>query len=170
MDLAIQFILQLTPFANIHAMDDYAEVLTYLVEYWEWDIEAVCRFLLPISSISSHLCIVPNIPEPKPSYRQRLHSALCTRVSHHGRMDALRLQWVDLGRVTATYPCHWSPYFCHPGCYSSLGRDHHPQHGAFCDRRLPCSCMRAHSGKHVSCTNIPMGAVSGSRITSMDRQ
>ncbi|KAI6100442.1 hypothetical protein EDD16DRAFT_1655646, partial [Pisolithus croceorrhizus] len=47
MDLAIQFILQLTPFANIHAMDDYAEVLTYLVEYWEWDIEAYRTYLNP---------------------------------------------------------------------------------------------------------------------------
>ncbi|KAI6130760.1 hypothetical protein EDD16DRAFT_1540632 [Pisolithus croceorrhizus] len=47
MDLAIQFILQLTPFANIHAMDDYADVLTYLVGYWEWDIEAYRTYLNP---------------------------------------------------------------------------------------------------------------------------
>ncbi|KAI6027243.1 hypothetical protein EDC04DRAFT_166896 [Pisolithus marmoratus] len=47
MDLAIQFILQLTPFANIHAMDDYADVVAYLVEYWEWDIDAYRTYLNP---------------------------------------------------------------------------------------------------------------------------
>ncbi|KAI6124737.1 hypothetical protein EDD16DRAFT_1560471 [Pisolithus croceorrhizus] len=91
--------------------------------------------------------------------------ALCTRVSHHGRVDALRLQWIDLGGVTATYPCHWSPYFCHPGCYSPLGRDHHPQHGTCRDRRLPGSCMRAHSGEHVSCTNIPRNGIEAISLT-----
>ncbi|KAI6001454.1 hypothetical protein EDD15DRAFT_2361859 [Pisolithus albus] len=47
MDLAIQLALQLTPFANIRAMDDYADVLTYIVEYWEWDIDAYRTYLNP---------------------------------------------------------------------------------------------------------------------------
>ncbi|KAI6141220.1 hypothetical protein BKA82DRAFT_936274 [Pisolithus tinctorius] len=48
MDPAIQFILKLTPFANIHAIDDHAHVLAHLVKYWEWDIDAVCHsFFLP---------------------------------------------------------------------------------------------------------------------------
>ncbi|KAI6148933.1 hypothetical protein BKA82DRAFT_4481497 [Pisolithus tinctorius] len=47
MDLAIQSILQLTPFANIHAIDDYAHVLAHLVEYWEWDIDVYRSYLNP---------------------------------------------------------------------------------------------------------------------------
>ncbi|KAI5989552.1 hypothetical protein EDD15DRAFT_2370624 [Pisolithus albus] len=45
MDLAIQFVLQLTPFANIRAMDDHADILRYIAEYWEWDIDAYRTYL-----------------------------------------------------------------------------------------------------------------------------
>ncbi|KAI5982933.1 hypothetical protein EDD15DRAFT_2376995 [Pisolithus albus] len=45
MDLAIRFVLQLTPFANIRAMDDYADVLRYIVQYWQWDIDAYRTYL-----------------------------------------------------------------------------------------------------------------------------
>ncbi|KAI6000353.1 hypothetical protein F5J12DRAFT_928542 [Pisolithus orientalis] len=44
MDLAIQFILQLAP---IRATDDYAHALAYLIEYWEWDIDAYRSYLNP---------------------------------------------------------------------------------------------------------------------------
>ncbi|KAI6141242.1 hypothetical protein BKA82DRAFT_28664 [Pisolithus tinctorius] len=47
MDLALQFILQLTLFANLRAVDDYAHVLANLVEYWEWDIDAYRSYLNP---------------------------------------------------------------------------------------------------------------------------
>ncbi|KAI5989513.1 hypothetical protein EDD15DRAFT_2370552 [Pisolithus albus] len=45
MDLAMQLALQLTPFANIRAMDDYADVLRYILDYWEWDIDAYRTYL-----------------------------------------------------------------------------------------------------------------------------
>ncbi|KAI6001395.1 hypothetical protein EDD15DRAFT_2527401 [Pisolithus albus] len=47
MDLAIQFVLQLTPFANIRAMDDHADILRYIAEYCEWDIDAYRTYLNP---------------------------------------------------------------------------------------------------------------------------
>ncbi|KAI6131343.1 hypothetical protein EV401DRAFT_1920228 [Pisolithus croceorrhizus] len=40
MDLPIRFMLKLTPFANMHLVDDHARILAYLVEYWKWDIDA----------------------------------------------------------------------------------------------------------------------------------
>lgn len=47
MDPAIQFILKLTPFTNIRAIDDHAHILAHLVEYWEWDIDAYRSYLNP---------------------------------------------------------------------------------------------------------------------------
>lgn len=35
------------------------------------------------------------LPEPKHSHRQHFCSAICTRLPHYGRVDALALQWVD---------------------------------------------------------------------------
>ncbi|KAI6029886.1 hypothetical protein PISMIDRAFT_680704 [Pisolithus microcarpus 441] len=43
----IRFMLQLTPFANMHAVDDYAHVLADLVECWKWDIDAYRAYLNP---------------------------------------------------------------------------------------------------------------------------
>ncbi|KAI6113830.1 hypothetical protein EDD17DRAFT_1875005 [Pisolithus thermaeus] len=47
MDLPIRFMLQLTPFANMHPADDYARILAYLVKYWKWDIDACRTYLNP---------------------------------------------------------------------------------------------------------------------------
>ncbi|KAI6113828.1 hypothetical protein EDD17DRAFT_1509453 [Pisolithus thermaeus] len=47
MDLPIRFMLQLTPFANMHPADDYARILAYLVKYWKWDIDAYRTYLNP---------------------------------------------------------------------------------------------------------------------------
>ncbi|KAI6029868.1 hypothetical protein PISMIDRAFT_680764 [Pisolithus microcarpus 441] len=47
MDLAVQFVLKFTPFANIRAMDDHVDILRYIVEYWEWDIDAYRTYLNP---------------------------------------------------------------------------------------------------------------------------
>ncbi|KIK11631.1 hypothetical protein PISMIDRAFT_690196 [Pisolithus microcarpus 441] len=45
MDLLIRFMLQLTPFASMHAVDDYAHVLANLVECWKWDVDAYRTYL-----------------------------------------------------------------------------------------------------------------------------
>ncbi|KIO08865.1 hypothetical protein M404DRAFT_997059 [Pisolithus tinctorius Marx 270] len=44
MDLAIQFMSQFTPFANIHATDDYAQVLARLVD-WIRHFGSMIRYL-----------------------------------------------------------------------------------------------------------------------------
>ncbi|KAI6027222.1 hypothetical protein EDC04DRAFT_165584 [Pisolithus marmoratus] len=104
MDLAIQFILQLTPFTNIHAMDDYADVLAYLVEYWEWDIDAY-RTYLKYALVTTYIAVTSTLSmQPEHSHRQRIHSALCTGVSHHGRVLTLALQWIDSRGVAGKPP------------------------------------------------------------------
>ncbi|KAI6027259.1 hypothetical protein EDC04DRAFT_167621 [Pisolithus marmoratus] len=111
MDLAIQFILQLTPFANIHAMDDYADVLAYLVGYWEWDIDAY-RTYLKYALVTTYIAVTSTLSmQPEHSHRQRIHSALCTGVSHHGRVLTLALQWIDSRGVAGAYQRYGSPYF-----------------------------------------------------------
>ncbi|KAI6141195.1 hypothetical protein BKA82DRAFT_936266 [Pisolithus tinctorius] len=59
MDPAIQFILKLTPFADICTINDHAHVLAHLVEYWEWDIDVVCHsFFLPnIHTNNTHIVL-----------------------------------------------------------------------------------------------------------------
>ncbi|KAI5982915.1 hypothetical protein EDD15DRAFT_2318860, partial [Pisolithus albus] len=47
MDLLIRFMLQLTPFANMRAVDDHARILAQLIAYWKWDIDAYRTYLNP---------------------------------------------------------------------------------------------------------------------------
>lgn len=47
MDLLIRFMLQLTPFANMQAVDDHARILAQLIAYWKWDIDAYRTYLNP---------------------------------------------------------------------------------------------------------------------------
>ncbi|KAI6029879.1 hypothetical protein PISMIDRAFT_653498 [Pisolithus microcarpus 441] len=186
MDLLIRFMLQLTPFADVHAVDDRARILAHLVAYWKWDIDAVghyvssVRYLLICGQYRTYLrypfattriAFTSTLSmQPKYSCRQHLYSPLRTGVSDYGRVDALALQRVDLRRVKGTYLCHWSPYFRRPRSYSSLGRDYHPQCRNHRDRRLPSSCMWTHSGEHVPCADIPIDTVGHTTIASVDRQ
>lgn len=101
--------------------DDYAQVLAQLVEYWEWDIDAY-RSYLRYTNVTICIAFIPTSPiQPKHSHRQHFCSAICTRLPHYGRVDALALQWVDPRGVPGTYLYHRSPHLCYPRCIPRLG-------------------------------------------------
>ncbi|KAI5989500.1 hypothetical protein EDD15DRAFT_2198460 [Pisolithus albus] len=79
MDLAIQFILQLTPFANICAMNDYSDVLRYIVEYWEWDIDAY-RTYLKYATVTMPFAFIQHYPHSPNLCTNSTYIVLCALV------------------------------------------------------------------------------------------